>query len=243
MIFGKKINKPSPEITKEMVYNYMIDSFKNSVNQLLNVPCNDCFSWCVLRRLNMIEIKSCGDFSLIETMRDKLFKTNKEKYTLHEMSEYAELQYSIIKMSLVKPAYDDLINEATRGTNYDHDKFNDQIFKIENLFNELSQSSDINDKKEALKLQEEYAALELRYKFLLPVDFVTFIFNYAVGNDISDIKLITEDILHNAAISAKLAGNSPSDHISGRFSDFNKYDINNRSWVLYAEKQKFKGNN
>jgi len=79
------------------------------------------------------------------------------------------------------------------------------------------------------------------YEFLLPADFVSYIVSYALKVDESDIKLISEDMLFEAADMAKRGHDNPADHMQGNFTDFNREDINKRAWVVYFQRMKEHG--
>lgn len=229
--------RKSPHITANQIHEHMKKSFKDAEHPIVAAPYNDHVFWCRIRRLRMAEIKTCGDFSLIETFQDKLMKEKTKELTFHQMSEYAELQHKVVDMAMVQPTYTDMMTIITDGLDYDQKSVEKKMDHIKTLFHELSISADINDKKKAKDLQEEYAQLEMQYKFVLAPDFLGFVFNYALSVDISDIKLVTEDMLYQAAVSAKLAHNDPSDHLHGNFTPFMKEDISNRAWVIFSERK------
>lgn len=183
----------------------------------------------IARRLTAAQIRSCGEFSLIETVQDLINKkVIKNKTNFTQMNEYAELQHNIIKLSMVNPTYDEILGVITKGI----DPIEDQL---KNIRGQLWAATDGEEKQ---KLAEEFNMLELQAKYILPADFIGFMFSYAVGVDQSDIELVTEDMLYEAAIMALNGHDNPSDHLSGNFSDFNKEDINKRAWILYHQRKK-----
>jgi hypothetical protein len=187
-----------------------------------------------VKELSQVEIESCGNFSLIETLQDQVNAKTKKKLSAHEISEYAETQYNILREALISPSYDEIMDTLLKRVNVG--SITDQMNEIELLF-----SDDKLPAKDKKELQEKYAILEMKVKFILPFDFIGVVVSYALGVDKSDIKKITEDMLFHAAIKAKKGHDNPSDHISGMFTDFNKEDINNRAWIIYHDKTQKKG--
>jgi hypothetical protein len=183
----------------------------------------------VVRRLSQVQIRACGDFSLIETISDIIAKSDK-KSSVEDMVKYAEVQYEVVKRSLVSPTYDEImsLNE------YDVLRKNTEkeLKELEDILNDMGNSS------EKTKLMVDYNTAMMNSKFLLPIDFVAFITSYALRVDESDIKEVTEDMLFEAAFKATKGHDNPSDHLHGLFSDFNKEDINNRAWIIYYERNK-----
>ena len=183
----------------------------------------------VVRRLSQVQIRACGDFSLIETISDLIAKSEK-KASVEDMIKYAEVQYEVIKRSLVSPTYEEImsLNE------YDLLRKNTEkeLEELEEILNKMGNST------EKTKLMLEYNAAVMNSKFLLPLDFVSYITAYALRVDESDIKAVTEDMLFEAAFKATKGHDNPSDHLHGLFSDFNKEDINNRAWIIYHERNK-----
>lgn len=195
---------------------------------------NEKFVTVIARELSYVQIKSCGDFSLIETFQDKLLKNDKKETTFHEMVEYSELMHNVVKLSLLNPTYDQIINQILKYDNIDN--IDKQLKDIKEMFLKLRKDHP-EEKDEAEALQNEYARIELQYKYVLPDNFLNYIFCFALGIDSSDIKLVSEDMLYNAAVKAKFGNCNPCDRMPGMFSEFNKEDINERAWTIYFNRQ------
>lgn len=183
----------------------------------------------IVRRLTHVQIRACGDFSLIETVADTLTNKNK-KVSVSDMVKYAELQHKLLKKSLVSPTYDEIMGlnefdvlrlEAVK-----------ELDELEAILNNMPSGTQKN------ALMNDYNVARMNSEFLLPADFVAFIVAFALKIDESDIKEISEDMLFEAAIKAKNGNDNPSDHLHGNFSDFNREDINNRSWIIYHQRNK-----
>lgn len=209
-------------------YNGLLDFIHAEIEPCIMAPFMGSVVPVIVSRLSFAQIRSCGDFSLIETISDVIQK--KKKMSASEMVVYAEMQYEVVKAALVSPTYDEIMS------------LNEYDILRKSAETEIKETGAIIDdlpvgpKRD--KLQLEYDALKMKYEFLLPADFVSFIFSYALRIDETDIKLVSEDMLYEAAIRAKNGSGNPSDHLPGTFSDFNKVDINNRAMIIYAKRMK-----
>ena len=192
------------------------------------IPWNGVYVPVIVRVLRFPEIRAIGDFSLIETMADMM--NNKRKITVAEMIQYSELQYNIVKASLVSPTYDEIMSVNEYGLLAEEAKKEIALLQteIENL----------TDGPKADTLQGELDLKRMDYEFILPADFIGTIMSYALEIDKTDIKLVSEDMLFEAAIRAKSSNGSIADCLPGNFSDFNKQDIINRGLVIYHERTK-----
>lgn len=212
--------KPDPPST--------LQQMEDSIHKAIWIPFNGKKVWVIARRLEYVDIQSCGDFSLIETLQDKINKRERKVATFDETVSYLEVQHACIRLSLENPNYDEVI---------------DRILKYENVENVQDRLDEIREKfltmedlEEKSKLQEEYAMIELRYKYVLPADFLGHMYAYAVSLDNSDITKVSEDMLYKAALHAKLGNTFPT--IGGRFTDFNKADIISKAWTIYYDRHK-----
>lgn len=191
-------------------------------------PWNGVMCPVIVRELNFAQIRDCGDFSLIQTTSDIL--ANKRKMSISEMLAYSELQYKIVESALVSPTLDEImsLNE------YDllAVEAKKEIVALQEIIDSLP------DGPKADKLQNDLDTMRLDYEFILPADFVGWIMSYALKIDDSDIKLVSEDMLFEAAIRAKNSNGSIADHLPGNFTDFNREDIINRGLVIYHDRTK-----
>jgi len=221
-MFKKKIAEPS-----------VLERMEAALYLAIIVPFAGQEVAVIARELTHAQIESCGKFTLIETFQDKIFK--KEKVTFDEMSKYAETQYNILKLSLINPTYEEIFKIVTKYN--DIESIEKQLQDIQTKFDE----AEITGEKIDLKtMKEEFAILEMQARFCFPADFVSHTVSFALGIGNSDIKLVSEEMLYNAAVKAKIGHDNPADHLHGNFSDFNKEDINNRAWIIYQDKQKGK---
>jgi hypothetical protein len=202
---------------------------KGQIDPVLMVPYNDNPVPVKLRQLRHVEIKDCGDFSLIETMRDKIISKRK-KITPEQMVNYSELQHNILKKAMVSPTYEELM------------KLNEfDVLRIESEKGIKAIKDQLGLLKASPKKRDLTNELNQRImdtQYWLPPDFVSYIMSYSLRIDDTDIKLVSEDMLYSAAIKAKNGNDNPADHIHGVFTDFNREDINERSWIVYYKRQK-----
>lgn len=199
-----------------------------------------------IRELNQAQISACGDFSLIETLEDKIFqKTKSKKCNVKDIISYAERNHNIVKAALIKPTYTQIfkmIEDELKDTETDDScqgpiDLNRLKEEIKSIRQELWNMKPGPQRK---ILEEELNAKRIWCEFLLPNDFMSYIVSYALGVDKSDIKDVSEKILFEAAILAKHGHDNPADHIDGRFTPFMRDDINKRAWYIFHNKRKEK---
>ena len=200
---------------------------------IITIPFNGNLVPVKIRELTQAQIYSCGgsDMSLIETFQDKI--RMKRKPSLKEICLYADMLNSIAKLALVSPTYGEVFTVCKLDADTDKN-FRAELKEIEALLAELP----TGPKK--TELANSVLAKRAQLDLVIPDDFLNSLVTYALGTSKSDIKLVTEDMLYNAAISAKLCNDSPCNHLDGAFSPFNKEDINRRALQIYAEKRKDK---
>lgn len=210
-----------------------IQQMEASIHPAIIAPFNKKNVWVIARRLTCVQIKSCGDFSLIETLSDVIKKEqNGGSITYNQIVEYSEIKHKIIEKSLLNPSYDEIVKMLCK---YDNIKpLTDQLEEIKKLFNSLPKEK--RGSKEEKELQERYAMIELECKFILPEDFLSHMFMFAVSADNSDISIVSDEMLYQAAVKSKIFHNAPADNLSGNFTPFNKDDINIRALNLYHER-------
>jgi hypothetical protein len=183
----------------------------------------------LLRELSEVQIRACGDFSLIETVTEP-----KKTPTFEEILEYSRLQYKITQAALIRPSYADLMRVV--GADKSVLAAHDRVLEIER---ELFPLPEGPEKKEFML---EAQRLEMMSEYLLPSDFTAYVFSYAVGLAKSDIKKVSEKMLLDAAVLAEKGHDNPADHVAGNFTDFNRDEINLRAWyVLHEERKHHRG--
>ncbi|MCL2043340.1 MAG: hypothetical protein FWG89_04280 [Treponema sp.] len=185
------------------------------------VPFNGVPVWCELRTLNATQIRSCGDFS-------NIVSGETAELTRQQLIEIRNYQEKLIRLTMNRPAYDDifklLINED---------------FVIQDKRNELEEikKTDMSGlpSKQRIELENRIADIELFLGFVLPEDTFGFLTAWVNGSDVSDIRKLTDDQFLEAAILAENGNDNPTDHVSGVFTDHNKSDIDRYAWHCLAE--------
>ena len=209
-------------------YIRMTGFIESAMYPAIIVPFNGIDQTIIVRKLTGIQRDACGEFSLIETVRDKMINKNK-KLTYKEMCDYSRLQYEIVKRSLVSPTYEEIM----KLNEFDILRLNaeKELNKLEPIINNMDDGIKKN------KLKDDYYMLEMNSKYLLPEDFITHVMSYALRLIDSDLKDITADMLYEAAILAKRGGGRPSDYMPGNLADHHLKDIDKRAYCEYANRE------
>ena len=193
---------------------------------IISAPFNGADVFVRLRELNSIQIRSCGDFSLIELFDGTTIKAV-GKMTVRQMMEFAKYQNAIVRESLLEPTYAELMEWCEV----------DPTGHAEGLEALLETLKDTEAGKDRDDLVEQINAHRIWLNMILPQDFTGAIMAYALGMDKSDIKRLTWDVLYRAAILAKRGHDNPHDHVDGQFTPFNKIDIDTRAWMIFEEER------
>ena len=220
-----KIAREMGYINKKQIPSWK-DDFLQAINPIIAVPCNGDSVLVRVRKPSGVEIQECGDISLIEILDDKKRKKVIKK---RDIRNYVDTQMKILNACLVSPTYDqlmewagsiDFVKETTR-----------QYEECKNLLSRAPSGP------ERLELEESLDALYIKSRLILPADFIGSIMSFVFEIDNSDIKKITKKMLYEAALLAKAGKDNPSDHLHGKFTDFNKEDINKRAWTIFFDEQ------
>lgn len=184
-----------------------------------------------LRELTQAQILACGNFSLIETLEDKVMRKHK-KINIKDMIGYAERNHSIVKAALICPTYEQIFKII--GCIPGRNKKKKQLLELEQKITQMKPGP------KRTELQNKIDALRIWYDLILPDDFISFVVGYSLGINKSDIKKVSEEMLLNAALLAERGHDNPVDHVDGIFTPFMKDDINCRAWNIL---DKFKKEN
>lgn len=216
----KTLQRSKPEAIKEIEYAQLPVLFAPFYGTPVPV---------IIRKLTKIQIKSCGEISLIETLADKIQKERDIK-KLREAIKYAEMMHKLVEVALVSPTYEQIKNVVG-------DKLNNQ--EIKNKLIELQKQSIVlkPTSAERIEIETEIQRLKIWIDLILPEDFLDYAVAYAIGINDTDIKKVNEKILLDAAIMGKRHHRPPHEYVCGDggiFSDFNKDDIDARAdYELY----------
>lgn len=201
---------------------------------IIMVPWHGEMTPCRVRKLTQAQARSCGPFGMIELPEDRIRMQN---VSVEDLAAYAKKQDAICKLAMVKPTYDEALKIV--GAHVDSASIDRQLADIQELFTKLEKMAD-TDRKTLVDLRNQYAAVEVQSKFILPADFMAHIVNYSNEISASDIKLVTEEMLIDAAFLATRGNKRPSDILTGVFTDLMRAEIDTRAWILLDEHQKKK---
>jgi hypothetical protein len=210
-----------------------IESLKDDQYPLVYTTWNGNPALVKCRLLTSAQLQACGDFSLIQTERDKI--NADKKLTPKELIEYASTMHNIVEAALVSPTYEQLMNMVQAN-----DLWKKAKKELDEL-QELCKGIRINDYRRK-KAEDEINKKRIWVDIILPEDFMAYIFCYVIDLSRSDIKKVTEEMLLNAAILAEKWSKAPSDYISGMFTEHNKMDIDRRALIeLHNRREAEKG--
>ena len=193
----------------------------------VRVPFSGVDVWCELRTLNATQIRSCGDYSNIETKRPG-------EFSRIQLIDLRNFQEKLIRLSLNRPTYDEIFKMVLN-----------EDFVISEKQKELDEIKKIDlsglPSHQRVELQNRILDTELFLGFILPEDTFGFLTYWINGNDVSDIKKLTDEQFLEAAILAENGHDNPTDHLTGVFTDHNREDINKHAWHCLAEYRKKEG--
>jgi hypothetical protein len=191
------------------------------------LPWNGKAATFIVRMLNSTQIKACGEFSSIISL------SKNEEPTIDEMIEVKNMQERLMKLGLVKPTYNEILDKIADST-----LINDIKNQLKLAREDIKKVTDIEQSE---LLAKEIDSYELYLGFLFPDDFMSGYTAFILQRDNSDIRKITTDMLLEAAVLADKGHDNPSDHIKGEFTDFHKQDIDKHAWLeldRFREEQK-----
>jgi len=194
-----------------------IESIRGALLHWVSVPFNGQMIWCQLRCPTATQIEQCGDITNI--LVDK--EDEKKEYSHDEIIQIRNYQEELCKVVLNVPRFDEVL---TLVGDYDFviSEKRNELKALNKKFEENMQDmSEVEKKTFRMQIQ----TLELQLGFILPDDTMAFLCKWAMGNDVSEIHKITKQNFLKAASLAKMHGKAPSDYLSGKFTDFNKKEI------------------
>lgn len=198
-----------------------LEKIREGMFHWVAVPFNGVPVWCELRTLNATQVRSCGDFSNIVVNKA-------EEFTRQQLIEIRNYQEKLIRLSLNRPTYDEIFKLVLNEDFVIQEKRNEIEELKKTDFSGLSAT-------QRIELENRIADVELFLGFILPEDTFGFLTSWISGNDVSDIKKLTDDQFLEAAILAENGHDNPTDHIMGVFTDHNKTDIDRYAWHCLAE--------
>jgi len=194
-----------------------LEKIRGSLYNWVEVPFNGVGVFCQLRCPSALQLQQCGDVTNIVAEKQK----SGEDFTLDEIADIRNFQENLCKLVFNIPTYD---NIATLVGNFDF-VVSDKKKQLEELTKRYEENKASMTEVQKQILDKQIETIELQLAYILPDDTMSFIAYWAMGNDISDIKKITHENFLRAASLARAHNKAPSDYIQGRFTDFNKQEI------------------
>jgi len=224
---NKKVELPTVDKAKNAM-----GLIQENVTFLAFVPWNGTPIPCEIYMLNTVQIKSCGDFNVIEkALKDSDEKKLSDEDELDAIIRIKNTQERLMKLALVHPTYDELVEYL--GQTEVFKRIHETIEKIESDLQKIDKK---NPERKVVEQELELARINLGFMF--PDDFMATITAIVLQRDNSDIQKVSHDMLLEAACLAEKWHDRPSDHISGIFTDFQKQNINRMAAVVLQEFRK-----
>lgn len=214
------VDPPAPPVG----YN-SLDKIRGAMFHWLPVPFSGSQVWCKVRTLNRTQMDASGAFGILN------LKDNKAP-TKDDLIELRNSQEALIKATMLSPTFSE-IEVMIFG---EDGIMNDKKAQLAEIEKTAKESKELNSEERA-KIDEEIYRLRMFTGFVLPEDTFGFLTSWALGVDVSDMKKITREQLYHASILAKNGNNSPSDNLSGVFSDRDKAELDSAAWTIYQEHQ------
>jgi len=206
-----------------------IEHIRGALFHWIAVPFNGTDIWCQLRCPNATQLEQCGDISNI--ILDKEKESDKPALKYEEIIKIRNYQEKLSQLVLNNPTFDNIASLVGEK---------DFVLSEKKKELELIQKKFDENKEEMTEVEKniidtQIHTLELQLGFILPDDTMAFLTQWAMGNDISDVKKLTKENLLRAASLAKAHNKAPSDYLSGIFTDFNKNEIDTYAIIVLEE--------
>ena len=212
-----------------------LEYIRSALFHWIAVPFNGVERWCQLRCPNALQIELCGDITNITLEKQKILKEGESpQFSLEEKIQVRNFQEELCKITFNIPTY----NKIASLVGLDDFIISEKKNELEQLKIKFEAHKAEMTETDKVDLGELIQKLEVQIGYILPDDTMAFITNWAMGNDISDIKKITKEKFLRAASLAKLHGKAPSDYLSGVFTDFNKHEIDTYAAMVLDEHMK-----
>ena len=202
-----------------------IEKIRGSLMMWVAVPFNKTDVFCQLRCPNATQLEQCGDISNIILDREE-----NKKFDYEELITIRNYQEALCKLVFNVPTFDEIASLV--GEDLVLSKMQAELEAAKKRYEESR--GEMTDSEQS-SFDAQIRTLELQLGYILPDDTMAFVTQWAMGNDVSDVKRLTRDKLLGAAALSKASGNSPTDHISGVFTDFNKNEINAYALKVWDE--------
>jgi len=207
-----------------------IEKIRGALLHWIAVPFNGADVFCQLRCPNATQLEQCGDVSnLVIDAGDK-----QRTLTADEITALRNYQEAVCKVVFNIPTFDE-IGAIINDSDFVIANKREVLQEIVERFNESKHKMTVIEQQ---TLHAQIKTLELELGFVLPDDTMAFITQWAMGNNVSDVKRVTRRQLLRAASLAKAANRAPSDYVSGTYTDFNRAEIDAQAWLALGEHMK-----
>jgi hypothetical protein len=215
-LLSEKLQNVSSFTSNEPFIGYNpLEKIRGALLHWIAVPFNGVNIYCQLRCPNATQIEQCGNISNICTEKEQ-----NKKIEYDELIEIRNYQEALCKLVFNIPTFDNIL--SLMGSDFVISEKKKELEEINKKFEENKNKMTETEKS---IIQTKIRTLELQIGFILPDDTMIFITRWASGNDVSDIKKINREAFLRAGLLAKHYNKSPSDYISGVFTDYNKQEI------------------
>lgn len=207
-----------------------LEVIRNASIWWVPAPFHTTYLWVKLRCLNAMQISAISKMSIIDARTEEEKKDFKA--TRKIVIDIANDQEAITKAALIYPTFEEIV-KATMDI--------DIIEKRKEL-EELKKELEKIDKKDKRykEFDKKIYEKELFLAFPLPTNFMSFIYSWVRGIDITNAKLLSREHLLSAAIKAINGHDNPHDHVHGIFSDKDETEIDDAAWFVYGQYQEDK---
>jgi len=183
--------------------------------------------------LSSVALQSCGDFTTVYTENPNAEKPISKVPDIEAMLKIKNIHENILRLCLVRPTFKEFHDELL-GKDFVSQR-QSELAEIRKLIDEL----DDGDKRQ--QYIEQADRLEIMLSFLLPEDFMTFVVEYIMQRDKSDIDKLTHDMLLRAGFLGEKYNKRPSDYLEGAFTEKQRIDIDVAALNYVADYRKMQG--
>jgi hypothetical protein len=159
-----------------------LEIIRGATFHLVPVPFNGTPVWCELRCLNASQILALGNYSNID------HKGGNGKISRQQIIDMRNYQEKLIRAVMNKPLFDEIASLVGENDFVIKDKRKE----LDELKELVKQPGESWPKQQQLEVKKKIDDLELFMGFILPEDAFGFLTAWASGNDISDIKKISD---------------------------------------------------
>lgn len=223
-------NKTINDGTAFIGYN-PLEKIRGALLCWVGVPFNKQIIFCQLRCPNATQIEQCGNISNI--VEEKLNPDNIKKLDYDEIITIRNHQENLCKIVFNIPTFDNIA--SLMNLDFVISEKRKELAEIEKKYEDNKDKMSVTEKQIT---DTRIRTLELQLGFILPDDTMAFITKWATGNDFSDIKKINRDTFLKAAVLAQVHHKAPSDYISGKFTDYNKIEIDAYALSVFNDFQR-----